>query len=80
VAALVLRVGGAPAAIGAAVGVAAAAAAGRLLASALYGVAPLDAPAFVGSLGVIAAVTVAAALVPARRALRIQPSRALRSD
>ena len=65
---------------GAAVGVAGAAAASRLLASQLYGVSPLD-PQVLGLTAIgMAAVGAVACLVPARRALRVAPTTALRAE
>jgi predicted permease len=61
-------------------GAAIAAAAGRLLAGALYGVSPVDPVAFAASAGVIALAALAAAYVPARRASRVDPMIALRSE
>jgi len=49
----------------------------RLLRSALYGVTPWDPMTFVAVGVVLGGVAVAAILVPARRAMRIQPTRAL---
>ena len=54
-------------------GSAAALAAGRLIASSLYGVGPGDPVTFVGVALVLGAVAVIAALVPTRRATRINP-------
>ena len=62
------------------VGVAAAAACTRVLASLLYGVSPFDPLTFVGIGVLIAAVALLASCVPARRALRIDPSDALRAE
>jgi predicted permease len=71
-----LRVAG----VGAAVGLGAALAGGRLLAASLYGVAPTDAVtlglATVALLGVCAA----AVFVPARRAAQADPARVLRTE
>jgi len=52
----------------------------RLLAGELFGVAPLDPATFVGVSVVMAAVTMAACYVPARRAMRVDPMVALRND
>jgi predicted permease len=60
-------------------GIALAIASTRMLVSLLYGVAPLDPVTFVGVAGVLAAAAGAAAYVPARRAMRINPAIALRS-
>jgi putative ABC transport system permease protein len=78
--ALVLRQGIRLTALGAAAGVVGAVTVGRLLRERLYGVEPLDFP----TLGVVGALLGAAALlacwVPARRAARVDPVEALRSE
>ncbi|GJG88994.1 hypothetical protein tb265_41750 [Gemmatimonadetes bacterium T265] len=80
VAALVLAQGLRTVALGGAAGAAGAVAVGRLLRARLYGVGPLD-PV---SLGVTAAVLAGAALLaawlPARRAARVDPATALRTE
>ena len=53
---------------------------GRLLASQLYGVQPTDLPAFGGAALALALVSLAAAAIPARRATRVDPARALREE
>jgi predicted lysophospholipase L1 biosynthesis ABC-type transport system permease subunit len=66
--------------VGAAVGAVGAIGAGRMLQGLLLGVSPTD-PLTFGTIGlVITAVTVAACLVPARRAARVDPTIALRSQ
>ena len=66
--------------IGIGLGIAGALGLGRFLSSLLYGVAPTD-PATYASLGaVMALVTLAACYLPARRAARLDPTLALRSD
>jgi putative ABC transport system permease protein len=67
-------------AIGIGMGLPAAWLLGRLLASQLVGVAPADAGTIVAACLILAAVTVAAALLPARRASTIDPLLALRRD
>ncbi|HUF51398.1 MAG TPA: ABC transporter permease, partial [Longimicrobiales bacterium] len=65
---------------GAAVGVALAIAGSRAVESLLFGISPLDAVAYAGaSIGVLA-LAVLTALVPARRAARVNPLEALRSE
>ncbi len=67
-------------AIGAAVGLAAALAMSRLLTRLLFEVSAADPFAFVGACGLLLAVAVLAAYVPARRATRIDPAQALRAE
>ncbi len=55
-------------------------AAARQVASLLFGVKPLDAVTFVATAGVLGAIGVAAALVPARRAAALEPLSVLRQD
>ena len=65
-------------AIGAGVGVAASLAASRLLGSLLFGVSPTDAVSFARALAIVLGTVIAATLVPAWRASRINPLSALR--
>lgn len=67
-------------ALGLVVGMALAAAAAVPLSGFLYGVEPLDLATFVAIPLVLAGVALAAAWVPARRAARVDPMRALRSE
>ena len=53
---------------------------GGVLGRLLYGVEPNDPATFVGVAVVLLAVTLAACLIPARRALRVDPLEALRSE
>jgi ABC-type antimicrobial peptide transport system permease subunit len=69
-----------PALYGAAIGMAGALAAGRLIAGLLYQVAPRDPLTLLGVTGVLLGVVVIACSVPARRATRIAPASALRSE
>jgi ABC-type antimicrobial peptide transport system permease subunit len=62
------------------VGVAAGALATRTLARVLYGVDPLDPATFAGVAAVLIAVALVASYVPARRAIRVDPIGALRSE
>jgi putative ABC transport system permease protein len=80
VVAMVLRRGGALFAAGAAVGLVLSAAAARLLATLVYGVAPHDGVSFAVATLTLLAVSAAACWLPARRAARVAPSVALRSD
>lgn len=66
--------------IGLAAGYLAAAALARLVAGFLYGVSPFDPPAYFAAGAILAAAAIAAAYLPARRATRIDPMRALRID
>jgi ABC-type antimicrobial peptide transport system permease subunit len=77
---LVLGRGLAPAALGLAAGLAGALAAGRVLAAQLYGVRPTDPATFAAVAALLAAVAVAAAWAPARRAARTDPAEVLRAD
>jgi predicted permease len=65
---------------GAAVGLAAAIALSSVLASLLFGVSPRDAWTYTIAAAVLLTVAIAAGLIPAVRASRISPMRALRAD
>ncbi len=77
---LVLRQGLALAALGIAAGLVLAASASHLLASLLYGVSPFDPFTFTAIPLLLTAVAVTAAWLPARRATRVDPCEALRSE
>jgi predicted permease len=77
---LVFRQGLTLAGAGVACGLVIALGATRLLASFLYGVSPFDAVTFVGVPVALGAVTLAASWFPARRAARVDPIAALRSE
>ena len=77
---LFLRRGGKLAAAGIAIGLVLSAGVTRLLSRMLFGVAPTDAATFGAVSLLLAAVALAAAWHPARRATRIDPMAALRSD
>jgi len=66
--------------VGLGAGVLAALALTRLLASQLFGVSPTDPATYVALAAIILAVAVAASLVPALRATRVDPMVALRAD
>ena len=67
-------------AAGAAIGLPAALVLTRLIAARLFGVSPGDPLTIAGVLVLLVAVTMLAGLIPARRAARIDPLRALRVD
>jgi putative ABC transport system permease protein len=77
---IVVRQGLSLAVIGAGVGLVVAFAFTRLMRGILYGVAPTDALTFLSVTAVLVGVAAVASLVPARRATRIDPLDALRSD
>ena len=77
---MVLRSGLALSVTGIAIGLLAAALVTRLMASLLYDVAPLDPATFVAVPVVLAGVALVASYVPAWRAARVDPLRALRTE
>jgi ABC-type antimicrobial peptide transport system permease subunit len=78
--ALVLRKGARLAAAGLVIGIPAALAASRAIGSLLYGVSPRDVTVFVGTPVVLVVVSLAATYLPARRAAKVDPLEALRSE
>ncbi len=68
------------AAIGGAVGVALSLVVTQLVASLLFGVSPVDPLTYATTAGALALVTLAATLIPARRAASVDPLTALRTD
>jgi predicted permease len=78
IAGIVLRQGLVPAAIGLAMGLAAALGLSRFLESQLFEVSPMDASVYAGVAAGVLMLAAASCLVPARRAMRVSPLRALR--
>ena len=76
----VVRDGMRPALVGLALGTVFAFLLARLVTSVLVGVSPLDPIAFAGGTGVLLAAALVASFVPARRALGIDPMRALQEE
>jgi predicted permease len=77
---LVITEGMKPALIGLLLGVAGALALGRVLASFIYGIAAYDPLTFAAVATLLAAVALLASIIPAYRAARIEPTRALREE
>jgi predicted permease len=69
-----------PTALGLLLGLVAGAAVARLIRNLLYGVQPMDASVFVGVAFVLVSVAIAACLIPAWRASRLDPVQALRME
>jgi putative ABC transport system permease protein len=67
-------------ALGVAIGLVAAAGAGRLIASQLFGLRPLDPPTLAAGVLLLVGVSLTASYAPARRATRIDPVEALRYE
>ena len=80
VAALVVRQGMTLAVLGILVGVAGAAVAARGLASLLFGVTPLDAWTYGGTVALLCGMALLACIVPAARAARVDPAVTLRAE
>ena len=76
---LVMAQGLRPVAIGIVIGLGSAAAAGQLLTTMLYGVAPTDATTYAVTLGAVILSATLACLLPARRAAALDPAATLRS-
>jgi ABC-type antimicrobial peptide transport system permease subunit len=77
---LVARQGLAPALLGVGLGVGGALAGGRVLASSLYGVGPLDPKTYIAVVTTVLAIAAAACVAPAVRAIRVDPLTTMRSD
>jgi predicted permease len=80
VAGMILRQGGIVTLVGVAVGLTAALAGSRLIQSLLYGVGPRDPVIFVVTTLALLAIAMLACWLPARRAARLSPLEALRTD
>jgi ABC-type antimicrobial peptide transport system permease subunit len=77
---MILRQSMRPVAIGIAIGLAGSAAVSRVLSSLLFGVSPLDPVVFAGVAAFLGVVAGVASMVPARRAMRVDPMTALRES
>jgi putative ABC transport system permease protein len=77
---MIVRGGGALAAVGIALGLAAAFAGGRLLSAQLHGVQPIDPLTMAGAVLVLLPVALLASWIPARRATRVDPAITLRAE
>jgi len=80
VAGMIARQGGLVALAGAAVGLGVAFAGSRLIGSLLYDVSPRDPGVFAATTALLVAVALAACWLPARRASRLSPMEALRTE
>jgi putative ABC transport system permease protein len=69
-----------PTLVGMAIGAAGALALGRVLSTLIYGVQPSDPLTFVGVSAILAAVALLASFIPAYRAARVEPVKALREE
>ena len=77
---MILRDSLALVAIGLALGLPAALVAARAVDSVLFGIKPADPVTFASTAAILAAIAVAAAFLPARKAARLEPSRVLRHE
>ena len=77
---LVLRQGAVPLCVGVGLGLLGAVGIGRLIAGLLYHVSPYDPLTLLGTASVLLAIGLASLWLPARRAAKIDPMIALRSD
>jgi predicted lysophospholipase L1 biosynthesis ABC-type transport system permease subunit len=78
--AIVMRQFARPVVVGLVVGLGGAVALSRILRQVLFGVGSLDPVAYLGAIGLFTATVALASLFPARRALLVDPMRALRND
>jgi predicted permease len=77
---LVIVEGMKPALLGLAIGLAGALALGRVLSKLIYGVSPADPATFAAVSALLAAVALAASIIPAARATRVEPVKTLREE
>jgi predicted permease len=77
---MILRQGGAMAAVGLLIGVALSLMLGQLLSKLLFGVTPFDLPTLIAVPTVLGAATIMASWLPARRAMRLDPVSVIRQD
>ena len=77
---MVMKQGLALVAVGAIAGLALAAFAARLLSGVLYGISAFDPPAWATAIGVLLTASALANLVPALRAMKVDPVNALRAE
>lgn len=77
---MVIKEGAQFAFIGIALGIVGAFLAGRLLATQLYGISPVDLITYITVAATVAIVSMAACCIPARRAMQVDPMKALRYD
>ena len=77
---LVARQGLVPAVVGIVLGLGGAMGSGRVLVTSLYGISPLDSTTYVAVVGAVLGVAAVACLVPALRAMRVDPLSSMRSD
>ena len=77
---LIVSEGMKPALIGVAIGLAGALALGRVLASLIYGISATDPLTFTTVAALLCLVALTASIIPALRATRIEPTRALRDE
>jgi len=78
--AMVMRRGLVLATTGVVIGVVLGLGAGRALSSVLAGVSPTDPPVFAGAIGLVLVMTLAGCLIPAVRAVRVDPITAIRTE
>jgi predicted permease len=77
---LIVRQGMRPVLIGMAIGLAGAAAVSTVLATMLFGLSPYDPASFIAASAALFGIALTACYVPARRALRVEPTTALRTE